>query len=83
MQSGQNAIIKKTPETPANSFHLQHIICIKSTPLFNKDEEYYCFADDGDYFWLHINHSKIGIDQLKITCDLKKHFKLSNFYLRR
>ena len=75
MQYGQNAITKATP---APNFSNKCIVCVESTPLFQAGNEYYCFADTGTHFWLHIPIEQLGIDQVKVTCELKKHFRISN-----
>ena len=84
MQSGQNAITtkRKTPATAEPNFHLQHIICIKGTPLFKEGAEYYCFADTGEYFWLYLPVPQWGIDQVKVTSALKENFRISNYFLQ-
>ena len=83
MQYGQNAITTTNQTTtPEPNFGDKCLVCIEGTPLFKEGLEYYCFADTGTHFWLYIPIEELGIDQVKVTHELKKHFKISNLYQR-
>lgn len=77
MQYGQNA----TALTKKNKTNFQNkrIICIEGFSLFKKNSEYYCFADEEEFFWIHIQVPDLEINQIKIMAEMKKYFIVSDY----
>lgn len=50
--------------------------------MFTEGELYYCFADEGDHFWIHAPFllESLGVDQVKVSADSKKIFITRNEY---
>lgn len=67
------------------NFANQVILCIKPQGFFEENKYYYCFADQGDVFWIHAPFllDKIGVDQIKVSCGLKENFITEDEYNAR
>ena len=58
------------------NFSGQTLRCIKDSQLFSKGKSYYCFADDGESFWIHAPwlEETLGINQIKAPSFLRENF---------
>ena len=64
------------------NFTSQVLLCIKPQGLFDENQYYYCFADEGHVFWIHAPFllEKIGVDQIKVSGELRENFVTEEEY---
>jgi len=52
------------------------LVCVESSQLFEKNNFYYCFADEGYDFWIHAPwlEQTLGVVQIKVSGDCREQF---------
>ncbi len=57
-------------------------MCLKTQGLFEARKYYYCFADEGDHFWIHAPFllKELGVDQIKVPSASRENFITENQY---
>ena len=58
------------------NFGCKTLKCVVSSSMFSEGNLYYCFADDGDSFWIHAPWllETLGVNQIKVPKFLRENF---------
>ena len=58
------------------NFSCKTLRCVKDSTMFSEGNLYYCFADDGNIFWIHAPwlEETLGANQIKCPNFLRDNF---------